>query len=60
MVHHEDDWPTSGLFVLKGEQNTQAELSALNQFQYSVEADTDGDGVFDWDSGILNWKEFVI
>jgi hypothetical protein len=55
IVHHEDDWPTSGLFVIQGENNTKAELSALDQLTCSVTADTDGDGVFDWDSGILNW-----
>jgi hypothetical protein len=57
IVHHEDDWPTSGLFVIQGEKNTQAELSALDQLTCSVAADTDGDGVFDWDSGILNWAD---
>jgi hypothetical protein len=57
IVHHEDDWPTSGLIVIQGEQNTQAELSALDQLTCSVAADTDGDGVFDWDSGTLNWKD---
>ena len=57
IVHHEDDWPTSGLFVIQGEKNTQAELSALDQLTYSVTVDTDGDGVFDWDSGILNWTD---
>jgi hypothetical protein len=57
IVHDEDDWPTSGLFVIQGEKNTQAELSALDQLTCSVAADTDGDGVFDWDSGILNWTD---
>jgi hypothetical protein len=57
IVHHEDDWPTSGLFVIQGEKNTKAELSALDQLTCSIAADTDGDGVFDWDSGILNWKD---
>jgi hypothetical protein len=57
IVHHEDDWPTSGLFVIQGEKNTQAELSALDQWTCSVAADTDGDGAFDWDSGILNWTD---
>jgi hypothetical protein len=55
IVHHEDDWPTSGLFVIQGEENTKAKLSALNQSTCIVIADTDGDGVFDWESGILNW-----
>ena len=57
IVHHEDDWPTSGLFVIQGGENTQAELSALDQSTCFVAADTDGDGVIDWDSGILNWTE---
>jgi hypothetical protein len=57
IVHNEDDWPTSGLFVIHGENNTKAELSALDQWTCSVTADTDGDGVIDWDSGILNWTE---
>ena len=57
IVHHEDDWPTSGVFVIQGEKNTKAELSAQDQLTCSVAADTDGDGVFDWDSGILNWKD---
>ena len=57
IVHNEDDWPTSGLFVIQGEKNTKAELSALDQLTCSVAIDTDGDGVFDWDSGILNWTD---
>jgi hypothetical protein len=57
IVHHEDDWPTSGILEIKGEKNTQAELSALDQLTCSIAADTDGDGVFDWDSGTLNWKD---
>lgn len=57
IVHHEDDWPTSGLLEIEGYKNTQAELTALNQLSYSVTADTDGNGVFDWDSRILNWTD---
>ena len=57
IVHHEDAWPTSGLLAIKGEKNTQAELTALDQVTRSVESDTDGDGVFDWNSGILNWTD---
>ena len=57
IVHHEDDWPTSGLLGIEGQKNTQAELTALNHLTYSVAADTDGNGVFDWESRILNWTE---
>lgn len=58
IVHHEDDWPTSGTFEIWGSENTKAELNALDQWHYSVTADTDGDDVFDWDSGVLNWRAF--
>lgn len=57
IVHDEDDWPTSGLFVIQGDKNTKAELSARDQLTCSVAIDTDGDGVFDWDSGTLNWMD---
>jgi hypothetical protein len=57
IVHHEDDWPTSGLLEIEGQKNTQAELTALNQLTYFVAADTDGNGAFDWESRILNWTE---
>jgi hypothetical protein len=57
IVHHEDDWPTSGRLIIKGENNTQAILSALDHVTCSVFADTDGDRGFDWESGILNWTD---
>jgi hypothetical protein len=58
IVHHEDDWPTSGLLVIQGENNTKAELDALDQSRFYISADTNGDGMFDWDSGNLNWADF--
>ena len=57
IVHHEDDWPTSGLLGIEGQKRTQAELTAQNQLIYTVAADTDGDGVLDWDSGMFNWMD---
>ena len=57
IVHHEDDWPTSGQLTIKGENNTQAELNVLDHVTYAVDVDTDGDGGFDWKSGILNWAD---
>ncbi len=57
IVHSEDEWPISGLLRIKGANNTQAQLSPLNQVHLSIEADTDGDGGFDWDSGVLFWDD---
>lgn len=58
IVYHEDDWPTSGLFVIQGEKNTKAELNVLGLSSFFIAADTDGDGKFDWESGIFTWADF--
>ena len=57
IVHYEDEWPTSGLLRIKGGNNTQAQLTPLNQVHLSIEADTDGNGGYDWDSGVLFWDD---
>jgi hypothetical protein len=57
IVHYEDEWPTSGLLRIKGADNTRAQLTALNQVHLSIEADTDGNGGFEWDSGVIFWDD---
>ena len=57
IVHDSDDWPTSGQFVIQGENDTEAELNAIDNFRCSVEADTDGNGILNWDSGIAYWGD---
>jgi len=51
-----DEWPSSGVFIVGGEGGTEAQLTALSSTTYIVDADTDGDGIYDWDSGVLNWS----
>jgi hypothetical protein len=50
-----DENPSAGVLVGKGRNNTKARLTALTSTTYKVDADTDGDGVYDWNSGTLNW-----
>ncbi len=57
IVHNEDQWPTSGQLLIQGTANTQAELNFLDQMSAYVEADTDGDGGFDWESGRFIWAD---
>ncbi len=57
VVHDGDDWPTSGQLVIEGGKNSKAELTAINHLSCGIETDTDGDGILDWDSGILNWTD---
>ena len=57
VVHEEDDWPASGQIVIQGDNHTRAQLTALDPLHWRVEADTEGDGIFEWESGVLNWTD---
>lgn len=61
-VYDGEDYPDSGEMLLTGENGsaggaTWAQLTALSSTQCQVIADTDGDGVSDYDSGAINWSE---
>jgi len=60
-IYGGDDWPSDGVLVVTGNTgiaggSTMARLTALSSSTYQIEADTDGDGSYDWDSGVLNWS----
>jgi hypothetical protein len=57
IVHDEDDRPASGRLVVQGDHNTRAQLIAIDQLHFGIEADPEASGIFDWDSGILNWND---
>jgi hypothetical protein len=53
-------WPSQGVLMLDGKTgiaggSTRARLTVISSNAYEVEADTDGDGTYDWNSGSLNW-----
>ncbi|MDF1553722.1 MAG: hypothetical protein P1P84_11700 [Deferrisomatales bacterium] len=52
-----DDNPSSGILEVAGAGNTKARMTALSSETLRIEADTNGDGVFDWDSGVLRWED---
>lgn len=57
-----DRWPSSGKLLLTGTMgssgsNTKIRITYLSNAEYLVEADTDGDGAYDFNSGILLWSE---
>ena len=57
-----DMFPVSGVLIVVGETGleggpTKAKLTFSGSDSFSVEADTNGNGVFDWDSGELFWNE---
>jgi len=48
--------PSSGELVISGANLSKASLRAIASNAYEVAADTDGDGAFDWTSGLLHWS----
>jgi hypothetical protein len=55
-------YPHAGQLVLHGENGTaggptRARLTALSAAECQVEADTDGDGAYDYDSGAVQWTD---
>jgi hypothetical protein len=63
VIYDGDDWPSEGVLVIKGDTGseggiTKARLTVLSSTTFQVEADTDGDGSYDWDSGVLYWSDF--
>ena len=56
------EWPSEGVLVVTGDtgvagDNTMARLTVLSSTTYQVEADTNGDGDYDWNSGVLYWSD---
>ena len=59
-IYYNDSFPSDGVFVITGDTgigggSTKAQLTVLSSTTYQVEADTNGDGTYDWNSGVLDW-----
>jgi hypothetical protein len=60
VIYDGDEWPTSGILLMLGANNTKARLTAIDETTCRIEADTDGDGDYDWDSGPLLWDDYEL
>ncbi len=61
-IYYGDVYPSDGVLVINGNTgiaggSTMARLTALSSSTCQVEADTNGDGIYDWNSGVLNWDD---
>jgi len=56
-INGADDFPSSGIIIAVGSNGTQAQFEALSSTTFRVQADTDGDNVNDFDSGVMNWSD---
>jgi hypothetical protein len=62
IINDADEYPGSGTVTLTGALGaaggaTRVRLTALSPTQCQVEADTNGDGTFDYDTGPMLWTE---
>ncbi|WP_026362143.1 PKD domain-containing protein [Geopsychrobacter electrodiphilus] len=48
--------PSSGELLLSGANLSKTSLRAIASNAYEVSTDTNGDGTFDWNSGLLHWS----
>ena len=63
VVYDYDRLPAAGILLVEGENGssggpTKAKLTCKSSGLFNVEADTDGDGIYDWDSGDLSWDDY--
>ena len=57
VLHDGDEWPESGTITVTGANNSKAKLTTIDNLTCTVEADRDGDGTYEWNSGVLNWED---
>lgn len=56
-LYYSDDWPGTGVLVCVGAAASKARLTFTSITQYRVEADADGDDIYEYDSGLLYWAD---
>lgn len=57
-----DDYPSSGILLITGKTGseggrTRARITFHSASTYQVEADTNGNGTYDFDTGVSNWSD---
>lgn len=58
VIYDGDEWPTSGILLMLGANNTKVKLTAIDESTCRIEADCDGDGDYEWNSGPLLWSDY--
>ncbi len=56
-IYDGDDWISRGTLICTGDIGTMARLIVRSSGEYHVDADTDGDGTYDNNTGPMNWSE---
>ena len=59
-VYDDDDYPSEGVLIVTGKTGSQggptrARLRVIDNTEYQVDADTNGDGTYDWGPEVFDW-----
>ena len=57
VVYDGDEWPTSGTFIITGANDSKAKIRAIDHLNCHMEADLEGDGLYEWDMGNKLWED---
>ena len=52
-----NEWPSSGVMVVTGNNNNKIRLSAIDETQCQIDADLDGNGSYEWGPVVKNWTD---
>jgi len=56
-VYENNEWPSSGVMVVTGNNNKKVRLSAIDETQWQIDADLDGNGSYEWGPEVKNWTD---
>lgn len=56
-VYVTDIWPSSGVMIATGTGNTKVRLTAISNMQCQIDADLDGDDIYEWGPDTKNWED---
>ncbi len=56
-IANADEHPRAGAIIIKGKNNSAVKLTAIDNTYCRVEADTDGDGIYDMIVDSIPWSD---
>jgi len=56
-IYNLDLWPSSGVMVVTGTGNTKVRLTAISNTQCQIDADLDGNNIYEWGPVTKNWED---
>ncbi len=55
--YNDEEWPSGGVLIFTGLSGARVRLTVYLSESYSVETDSDGNGSYEYDSGMQSWQD---